>query len=172
MANADLPRGFRPHGDILHIGIYIAASTVYPGDAVKFEAGASSTTRFRAQVEAGSDTGAICGVALNYAIAGQVVHVCDDPSQFFVGQCDESDFDSNADLNLNTNILATSGDTTYKCSRMELDSSDLQTTGTLQVKVLGYPARQDGKNQMGANAEVIFKINNHQLGSHTGTDGV
>lgn len=171
MANSDLPRGFRPYGELKHVGIYIAASTIYPGDAVEQEAGAASTTRFRMQV-ASANVGPLIGVALNYATAGQVVRVADDPQQLFAGQCDSTDFDSNADLGLNTSILATGGDSTYKCSRMEIDSSELLSTATLEVKVLGYVDRQDGKNQMGANAEVIFKINNHQLSGSTGTAGV
>ena len=172
MANSDLPRGARPVGEMLQPHRYIAGGTIYPGDFVKKDGGAASTTRFRAQVVAATAGAAMVGVALNYATAGQSVLVCDNPQQLFAVQCDESDFDSNADLNLNADILATSGDTTYKCSRMELDSSTLATTATLQCQVLGYIDRQDGKNQMGANAEVIVKINNHQLGTGTGTAGV
>lgn len=172
MANADLPRGFRPYGELKHVGIYIAGGTIYPGDMVKKDGGANSTTRMRAQVVAATAAAAACGVALNYATAGQVVRVADDPQQLFAGQADGSDFDNNQDLNLNADILATAGSATYKVSQMEIDSSTLATTATLQVQVLGYVDRQDGKNAMGANAELIFKINNHQLAGGTGTDGV
>lgn len=175
MANSDLPRGFKPYGRIGHVGIYVANGTIYPGDAVKQDAGAAQTAQgpyFRSAVVAGTAGAALIGVAANYATAGQVVRVYDDPNQLFLGQCDESEFDSNADLNLNASILATAGNSTYKVSRMEVDSSTLATTATLELKVLGFLPRQDGKNAMGANAEVIFKINNHQLGSHTGTAGV
>lgn len=173
MANADLPRGFRPYGDIKHVGIYIAGGTIYPGDAVVKDGGAASTTRMRAQCVSASGAQAgvkLLGVAMNYATAGQVVRVLDDPLQLFAGQGDGSDFDSNQDLNLNADLLATAGSATYKVSQMEIDSSTLATTATLQVQVLGYVDRHDGKNAMGANAELIFKINTHQLAN--GADGV
>jgi hypothetical protein len=172
MANADLPRGFRPYGDIKSTNSYSAGGTIYPGDAVKFSAGTSSTTVRRAEVVAGTAGAALCGVALNYAVAGGKVLVADDPSQLFVGQMDEADFDNQVDLGLNCSILATAGSATYKTSRMEIDSSTLATTATLEVRVIGYIERQDGKNELGANVEAIFKINNHQMGSHTGVAGV
>src|SRR4051812_46151367 len=101
MANADLPRGFRPYGELKHVGIYIAGGTVYPGDGVKFGAGTSSTTNFRGEVVAATAGAAMCGVALNYATAGQIVRVADDPMQLFAGQGDSYDFDNNNDLSLN-----------------------------------------------------------------------
>lgn len=172
MANADLPRGFRPYGNIKSIGIYIAGGTIYPGDAVKFETGASNTTQKRARVVAGTAAAALCGVALNYAVSGAEVRVADDPSQLFIGQADGAEFDANEDLGLNAPIVATAGDSVYKVSRMEIDSSDLATTATDELKIMGIVDRQDGKNTFGANVELIVKINNHQLGSSTGTAGV
>lgn len=171
MANADLPRGFKPFGRINHVGIYVAGGTIYPGDAVEFETGAANTTQFRARVVA-ADSGPLCGVAANYATVGQIVRVYDDPNQLFLGQVDGSEPAANSDLGLNYALVATAGDSTYKCSRMEVSSTGEATTATIELKVLGLNKRQDGKNAFGANAEVIFKINNHQLGSHTGTAGV
>jgi hypothetical protein len=171
MANADLPRGFKPFGRINHVGIYVAAGTIYPGDAVEFETGAANTTQLRTRVAA-ANVGPLCGVAANYATVGQIVRVYDDPSQLFICQASGSEIDANDDLGLNFSILATSGDSTYKASRMELDSSTGATTATLELKLLGINRRQDGKNSLGANVECLIKINNHQLGSHTGTAGV
>lgn len=172
MANADLPRGFRPYGELKHVGIYIAGETIYPGDAVKQGAGDAVTTRKRTEVVLAANGDALIGVALNYAADGEVVRVADDPAQLFAGQIDGSEYDQQADLGTNAGIVATAGDSTFKVSRMEVDSSDQNTTATLALKILGYVDREDGKNAPGANAEVIFKINNHQLGSHTGTAGV
>ncbi len=172
MPNVDAPRGFRPYGELKHVGIYVAGGTIYPGDAVKLHAGTSSTTRMRGQVEAATAGAAMCGVALNYAVAGEKIRVADGPDQLFSGQTTGSDFDNNLDLSLNASILATAGNTTYKTSRQEIDSSTLATTATLECKVVGYLERADGKNAMGEFTEVIFKINNHQLGSHTGTAAV
>ena len=167
MANVDRPCGFKPVGELLHVGIYVAASTIYPGDMVKFEGGASNTTQMRARVQAGSNAGALCGVALNYATAGQEIRVADDPSQLFSGQGDGSDFDENADLGQNAGLLATAGDSTYKISRHEIKTSDINTTATLELKVLGVLGRT--KNEFGSNVVLIVKINNHQLSAGTGT---
>lgn len=172
MANSDLPRGFTPHGPLLHVGIYTAASTIYPGDMVKQEAGDADTVSKRTQVEVVANGDAAIGVALNYAAAGSIVRVADDPSQLFVAQGDGSDYDQNADLGTNAGVVATAGDSTYRVSRQEIDTSDINTTATLTLKILGVVDRQDGKNAFGANVELICKINNHQLGSHTGTAGV
>jgi hypothetical protein len=172
MANTDAPRGFRPYGELLHVGIYIAAGTIYPGDLVEAETGAANTTSKRMRVAA-ADDGPSVGVALNYATVGQVVRVADDPSQLFSGQVDAAEPAANSDLGLNYAIVATAGDSTYKQSRMEVSSTGEGTGATIAVKVLGVVDRQDGKNQFGNPfVEVIFKINNHQLGSSTGTAGV
>ena len=170
MANVDQPRGFRPYGELKHVGIYIAAGTIYPGDMVKQEAGAANTTSKRMRVEVAATAQALVGAALNYATVGQVVRVADSPDQLFMAQGDGADFDDNADLGLNTEIVATAGDSTFKMSRMEVDTSELMTTATLVLKVVGIVPME--KNAFGANVNLIVKINNHQLGSHTGTAGV
>ena len=38
MANVDLPNGFKPYGRFLRGNRYVAAGTIYPGDAVRLEA--------------------------------------------------------------------------------------------------------------------------------------
>lgn len=170
MANTDRPRGFKPYGELMHVGVYVAGGTIYPGDAVKAEAGAANTTQKRMRVVVAATAQALMGVALNYAVSGDLVRVADDPSQLFEGQGDGADFDENADLGLNTEIVATAGSTTYKASQMEVDTSELATTATLVIKVVGVVPEPN--NAFGANVNLIFKINNHQLGSHTGTAGV
>jgi hypothetical protein len=173
MANADLPRGFRPYGELKHVGIYVASGTIYPGDMVKQEGGAAAnTTRRRTQVQVATNGAAILGCALNYATVGQSVRVADDPQQLFAAQGDGADYDENADLGTNAGLLATAGDSTFKVSRQEIKTSDIGTSATLELKILGVVEREDGKNAFGANVELICKINNHQLGSGTGTAGV
>ncbi len=171
MANADLQRGFKPFGRIGHVGIYVAASTIYPGDMVEQETGAANTTQFRMRC-AVANVGPLLGAAANYATAGQIVRVYDDPAQIFICQASAADIDANDDLGLNYSIIANAADATYRVSRQELDSSTGATTATLELKLLGINKRQDGKNAFGANVECLVKINNHQLGSHTGTAGV
>lgn len=167
MANVSRPNGFRPFGDLLHVGVYVAAGTIYPGDLVKFETGAVNTTQLRARVTPATNGAACMGAAMNYATVGQLIRVADDPSQLFVAQASGAEYDGNDDLGTNAGILATAGDTTYKMSRMEVKSSDQQTTATLELKILGLLERF--KNEFGSRAVLIVKINNHQLGSSTGT---
>lgn len=177
MANLNLPNGFKMYGRQYHIGIYIAQGTIYPGDAVKFHTGDSDTAQanganYRASVVVGTAAAALCGVALNYATAGQVVRVADDPNQLFLVMADAADVDTNGDIGLNAPIVATAGDATFKASRQALDSSDIDTTATDELKILGVLPRQDGKNELGAYVTCIVKINNHQLSAGTGSAGV
>lgn len=163
MANLDQPRGFWPHGPCKRISPYIAASAIYPGDAVKLNNAG--------QVAIAAAGDALVGVAMSYVSAsGAEVLVADSPDQLFCGQCDEADVDALTDMNLNYNILATAGSSTYKISRQEVDSSTQATDSNLPLKVLRLNARPD--NALGANAVVVFLINNHQLKGSTGTLGV
>ncbi len=170
MANSDTPRGFRPYGELLHVGIYVASGTIYPGDAVEQHTGTAVSTLKRVTCVV-ANAGPLLGVALNYATAGQSVRVADDPSQLFAVNSDSAEPSLNDDLGLNATLVATAGDSTYKVSRHEIAAGD--TTATSEFKVLGIVDRQDGKNTFGSTGcECIVKINNHQLGSSTGTAGV
>jgi hypothetical protein len=162
MANLDQPVGFQPYGTVLRMQPYVAGGTVYPGDAVKYDSAG------KVVVAAASD--ALCGVANNYVTTGQTVYVYDHPDQLFVGQGDDNTVDAQTDINLNYDILATSGNTTYKTSQMEIDASTQNTTATLPLKVLALEPRSN--NALGTNARLVFKINNHQLSAGTGTAGV
>lgn len=162
MANKDQPSGLVPFGRVISSGSYKAGGTIYPGDAVKIVADGD--------VEVASASDALLGVALNYAVSGEEVLVCDDPAQKFIVQADGSDIDAQTDINLNYNLLATAGDSAYKISRHELDSDTGATTATLPLKLLGIVARVD--NALGAQVDCVVKINNHQLAGGTGTAGV
>jgi hypothetical protein len=135
---------------------------VYPGDFVKFDS--------NGQVVAASAGDALCGVAAEYAVVNGDLLVWDHPDQLFYCQADDATIDAQTDINLNYDILATAGSSAYKISRMEIDASTQATTATLPIKVLGIEARSG--NALGANVSCVCKINNHQLGSHTGTAGV
>lgn len=163
MANKDIPRGFEPVGKVRQSIELTAGGRIFPGDCVHFEADG--------KVDAAAANEAIAGVALSYADAdGDPVLVCTDPNQLYRVQADEDDIDAQTDINLNYDILATAGDTTYKQSRQELDSDSGNTTATLQLKLLKVEARPD--NALGAQVDCIVKINNHQMGEHTGTAGL
>lgn len=163
MANPDRPQGARPYGDLLRVGKYVAAEAIYPGDFVN--------TNADGKVEPADATEAILGVAISYASAADAeVLVADDPAQKWIIQADGADIDAQDDINLNYNIVATAGDSTFKVSRMELDSDSGNTTATLPLKLLAIDVRED--NALGAQVDCVVIINNHQLGGHTGTVGV
>lgn len=162
MANADIVKGFQPYGKVISANIYQAGGTIYEGDLVKLDSGG--------QVVQAAATDACLGVALAYAASGASVLVADSPAQKFIGQADDATIDAQTDLNLNYDIIVAAANTTYRRSGMEVDASTQSAVATLPLKVLRVlPAIA---NALGANVDVIVKINNHQLGSHTGTAGV
>jgi hypothetical protein len=162
MANRDIVDGAKPYGPCLRIRPYKAEAAVYPGDLLKQNAAGT--------VEQAAASNACIGVALTYAAAAGTVLVADHPDQEFVMQVDTNDVDAQTDMGLNYNITVASANTTYRRSGMEIDGTTGATTATLPIKVLRALPAVD--NALGANVKVICKINNHQLGSHTGTAGV
>jgi hypothetical protein len=162
MANADRPRGAECQGECLRANRYVADEAIYPGDFVN----ANSSGK----VEPADASEALLGVALGYASAdGESIMIADHPAQRYILQADGSDIDAQTDFNLNFNIVATAGNSTYKLSRMELDSDSGATTATLPLKLLDYDIRPD--NALGAQVDCIVEINNHQLKGGTGTVG-
>lgn len=162
MANADRPRGFRPHERAKRVTPYVAGSAIYPGDAVKMSSDG--------KVDSASASEALLGVAATYASAdGQEVLVWDDPDQKFVVQADDGTAIAQADVGLNYDIVATAGNSTYNQSRQELDAnSGMTTPSTLPLRLCGI-SREVG-NVAGEFAECVVSINEHQL--RPGTAGV
>ena len=101
-----------------------------------------------------------------------IAFVADDPDQLYIAQQDSDG--SNlvaADLNLNADLVFGAGSTTTGMSGVEIDSSTKNTTAALQVRLIDFydvPSNDATAN----NSVLVVKINNHQLGSHTGTAGV
>lgn len=160
MANKDRARGFEPHGSLLRQEPYVAGAEVFPGDAVVL----SDDGKVDPATSAASP---ILGVALTYAAAdGDEVMVADHPDQQLIVQADGSDIDAQTDIGNNALILSTAGDSTYRVSRQELDSSTLSavatTSGSYPLRVMRVDARPD--NEAGAQVDVVVAINNHQLG--------
>jgi hypothetical protein len=152
MANFDRPKGFAPYGAPLRQSLYQAGSTVYPGDFVRLASDG--------QMDSATAGQTLVGVAMNYATVGQDLMVCDDPDQRYVAQGDESEIDAQTDVGQVCDIVATAGNSTYKISRQEIDSSDLNSTSG-QLLVLGLVAAPS--NAGGANCLAIVKINEHQF---------
>lgn len=197
MANIDAPRGFKLRHDLMG---YMPAlercvilsgdgTKTYIGDAVKV-AGSSDTNGFAKSIIRAAATDPIYGVVMGFdqvdgisdanfslyrkhrpASVQMYALVCNDPNALYEIQVDDDSAAFAAtDVGLNADILATAGNDTTGYSAMELDASTLLDTATLQLKVMAVVPRND--NELGDFCKVIVKINNHQLGSHTGTAGV
>lgn len=155
MANADRPRGARPRGRVLRETEYVAGGAVYPGDVVHLEADG--------KVDAAAASEAVVGVAATYASGdGQKVLVWDDPDQQFIIQADTGSTPAQTAVGLNYDIVATAANTTYRQSRMELDSDSGATTSTLPLRLIGFDTAEG--NAAGEHADCVVVINNHQLG--------
>lgn len=152
MANLDMPRGFMCKGVPLRVNKYEAGSTVYPGSLVTMASDGQCD-----EVTAGV---VILGLAMSYATVGLPLLVADDPNQLIIGQCDETEIDAQTDIGNCCDIVATAGNSTYKASRQEVDSSN-QGTGTAQLMILGIV--DSPNNVLGEFVDVICKINEHQL---------
>lgn len=155
MANANRAKGFQPYEEAKRCSPYVAGGTIYPGDLVRM-------SNAGVIVAASADTSANIGVAANYATSGQEVRVWDDPEQKFVAQQDADGAVSIAQTNagLNYQIVATTGSTTFKQSRQELDASSAATDSNLPLRMLAIKPAVD--NAAGVNAKVVCMINNHQ----------
>lgn len=164
MANADRPSGASPQGEILRARKYIAGARVFPGDFVTLESDG--------KVDPAAASEALLGVAISYADADlSEVLVADHPDQLFEVQASGSDIDAQTDVGVNYNILATAGNTTYNQSRMELNSaSGNATDADLPLQLLGVVDAPS--NELGAQVKCVVRINNHQLQSGTGRQGV
>ena len=195
MANIDAAFGLRP---IAKVGSAPGGTTgttkysiadnqgtaIFTGDPVKYKSDGT--------VEVATAGDAICGVftgcfytdpttskptfrnhfPASLSPGDAIAFVADDPDQLFIAQQDSDG--SNlvaADLNLNADLVFGAGSTTTGMSGVEIDSSTKNTTAALQVRLIDFydvPSNDATAN----NSVIVVKINNHQLGSHTGTAGV
>ena len=162
MSNIERANGFHPYEEPDRESPYTAGGTVYPGDLVRMNSSGLI-------VAAAADQTANIGVAANYATTGQTVNVWDEPEQKFTVQAGGSTDLEQSACGLNYQIIATIGDTTYRQSRMELDSTSGATTpATLPLRMLAVQPVIN--NSPGVHAKVVVSINNHQL--RPGTVGV
>ena len=160
MANKAQPVGLKPYEQCLRARPYVAGSTVYPGDPLSLATDG--------QVDS-SITVPLIGVALHYATVGQTVMVADHPDQIFIAEADEAI--AAADVGKNCELALGTASTAYKMSRCFVDGSQVADTATLAVKILGIGSAVDNTVAVD-DVDVIVKINNHILGSHTGTAGL
>lgn len=165
MANIDNPNGLVPlmrgyDGGAPALRTYTKdageGTAIFRHDVVEREAdgniapgGTPGTTRF-------------LGVALNYGAAStETEHqVITSPDEIYVVQ-DNNDVDGIAavDLGANANLEFGSGSATTKQSGHELDESTINTTASLDLKILAKHAVPG--NDFGANCRVEVVINKH-----------
>jgi len=185
MANIDKASGLRPIGNLSatgaqkQYGYEIAdnqAGTIFQGDLVALSAG--FITRFLPATHTAA-VGVFNGCnyidpttgkptfknfypgSVNITTGKIVADVIDDPSQLFLIQCDASI--AAADIGKNADVIGTGGSTTTGVSTMELNSSTLATTAALNLKTVGL--YNVPSNEIGTNAVVVVKINEHVYGS-------
>ena len=185
MANIDKAFGLRPIGNLSatgaqkQYGYEIAdnqSGTIFQGDLVVLTAGFIS--RFLPATHTAA-VGVFNGCnyidpttgkptwknyypgSVNITSGKIIADVIDDPSQLFLIQCDASI--AAADIGKNADVIGTGGSTTTGVSTMELNSSTLATTAALNLKTVGL--YNVPSNEIGTNAVVVVKINEHVYGS-------
>lgn len=197
MANTSRVNGFKPvkymngapyNGQCTMY--YVPASdgtAIFVGDLVKL-AGTVDGNGIRAVAQAAATqacVGVVVGIVPSmtnldtpqYRAASTegYVLVADDPAIVFEAQEDgDTDPLEMADAGLNVNVVVGSGSTTTGASGMQIDSNTENTTATLPLKLLQPVQRPDNELVSAGQAYTrwLVTINNHQLGSSTGTAGV
>lgn len=193
MANTSRINGFKP---VKYLGgapwngqatLYYIPSTdntaVYPGDVVKI-AGSADTAGGAPTVTLAAAGDAVVGVVVGFlpdptnlnvdglgraASTNRYCWVVDDPNVIFEVEASNGT-PTVADIGLNANHAVGSPSTTFDTSGAYIDFGTEATTAALTFKILSVVPRPD--NEVGASVKLLVKINNHQFGSHTGTDGV
>ena len=195
MANVNKPFGLRPTGNLSatgaqkQYGYQIAsgyATSIYQGDLVvvydgyiiKYDAAlhAAPTGVFNG-CQYNDPTRANKPTWKNYYPAGTtptigliICEVLDDPNQLFLVQADGAVTQANIGKNADP-TAATTGSTTTGVSNGSLGSASIAKTAALTFKIVGLYESPD--NELGTNAVVVVKLNQHQYGSvGVASDGV
>jgi len=159
MANVDRPNGFKLIGNTTGVippaekMVATASATIYPGDLVKRVAAGTVETG------AANDGEIIVGVAAEYvsaAASGETnILVHTDINNLYEVQADTGSALTSACRGATANHVATAGDSTYKQSRQELDSSDVGTGA--QLLILDKVDTPD--NAWGEHVKLIVRLN-------------
>lgn len=195
MANVSRVNGFRPVRYLSgapwngKVSKYITdgSAAIFVGDLVKLST-TGNADGFRTIVQAAAGdacVGVVVGFMPDYsnlnaapyrlANTTRIAFVVDDPNVLFEAQEDgDTDPLETADIGSNVEFIVGSGDTTTGQSGMQIDSSEHATTADHSLKLIEVVQRADNEFPTGGTAFTrwVVKINNHQLGSHTGTLGV
>jgi hypothetical protein len=187
MANVNKPFGLRPSGNLSatgaqkQYGYQIADNqpgaifqgdlvVVYDGYIIKYDAsthgaptGVFNGCQYNDPTRANKPTWKnYYPGSINVEIGQIDCEVIDDPSQLFLVQADgviaQADIGKNADP-----TAGTTGSTVNGISAGTLDSATIDKTQALTFKIVGL--YQAPGNDLGANAIVVVKLNQHQYGS-------
>lgn len=193
MANTNTPFGLAPvssSGGTIRCNPYAilpGATAIYKNDPMTFDSTGAASGLAAVTIATAGGTNAIMGSvqaifnssgqAVNYYPAGSATGytcmIADHPDQEFMIQEDsDGGAIAQASIGLNVSLVAGSGNTTTGISGWMADSSTVHTTSTHQLKILRLAERPIDNTLAESYAKWIVKINNHQLGSHTGTAGV
>jgi len=175
MANVNFPRGLQPYGNLLQVTEYTLSSG-YAQDLFIWDPVVVNGTDRNVVIATAGTSNAISGVIVGIYDLNKVplqtwesghtgigyVLVADDPRQLFIAQGDGavSYLDIN-DCNGNVNLVAGAGSTVNYLSGWELDDSDTGgNTADDQIRLIRPVQQVD--NEVGiANADWLFRINNH-----------
>lgn len=169
MANVDNAHGLRPLGVCASspnpprtqrmLKDASEATAVFIGDAVNREADGN--------IEAASATPGTTlysGVSLSYSAAltlGYHLVVTGPDALYEIQDNNDTDGFVDADMGLNCNLELNAGNATTKISGHELDESTIQTTNTLDMKLLELLGVPD--NAAGAWSRVVVMFNKHRM---------
>jgi hypothetical protein len=156
MPNVNAPFGARllnSEGKQFRVNRYVKKSgaAIFEGDFVIQDATGTVTI-------AGA-TGTLLGVAMEYKASADVseIAVCDDPEAVFEIQASANLVQT--DVLSNAQIVATAGSTSLNRAQSALDSANIATDATHQLKILGKSEIDD--NAYGSYCRAKVKINNH-----------
>ena len=187
MANINKPFGLRPSGNLSatgaqkQYGYEIAdnqAGAIFQGDLVVLFDG--YIIKYDASTHSGP-TGVFNGCqyndptrankptwknyypgSINVETGAIYCEVIDDPAQLFLVQADGSVTQANIGKNADP-TASTTGSTVNGISNGTLDSASIAKTAALTFKIVGlYDVPE---NELGTNAVVVVKLNQHQYGS-------
>lgn len=183
MANVDNPNGATPvkyvNGAPYNgsTSKYVAGANLFKGDLVALNGADGNGYPGCARATAGGAmVGAVVGwkadpsnLDLPYCASGNVVYVADGPDLVFEIQQNATHI-VDAGVGLNCPIIVAAGSTTSGQSNMELDSSLVATTSTLDMMILGIVDRPKN-DRAAANSNILVKINRHQLSGTLAASG-
>jgi len=163
MANVDQLRGFWPVSHLLggeirtKTFVVTTGATCYQGDLLKVVAAGT------VEPSAANDGVIVIGVAAEYvddsaSAAGKEIQVYADPYIEFGIQSDSDTATTSAAVFATANHVATTGNTTTKISKHELDASDIGTGG--QLEILGLIDSPD--NDWGVHSKLRVRIAAHK----------